>query len=205
MASDADLETKIQHALQTAVHPLPAKDICKLLGSSVHRSDVNRVLYSLLKRSQVVKNEGTPPTWGVNLAASVILPGPPVQGPVEEELVIFIDLGCTHDCLKNLVPYAREIPHIYAFADLAFNGWGVNPPAPEPIHVYQSQTSDSNSADLELIWTAAKLILSHPQKKYHFIVATKDMGFRSLKTIVEREGHRLDFVTKWEDMRVFIE
>lgn len=185
-----------------------AKDLAKSLLSTTPISEaktaINKILYSLLKQKNVTQSNDTPPKWSINNNNLSNLKTEE-KSCHEPKLIILIDLGNTHDCLKNLVPYtAQPNIDIYAFADRAFNGYGVNPHAPSPITVFQATTPDKNAADLELIYICLKLILTTPFT-YHFVVASKDQGFHSLQNIVERHGHKLHFVTNWEQLRQYVE
>jgi hypothetical protein len=48
-------------------------------------------------------------------------------------IVVIVDLGNVHDCLKRLLPLveARRF-RVRAYADLQYNGIGVNPPHDRP-------------------------------------------------------------------------
>ena len=192
-------------------NPVTARDICVgLLKNQIQadRTQINKTLYTMLEEGQVIQHEGIPPKWSLKqkLQHPVRLAEPDVHEPV---MVVFIDLGNVHDCLKPIVPYAQTENTtllVHAFADISFNGFGVNPPAPAPIHVFQATTRDANAADVELIWQAACYILMRPiPNGYHFVVATRDQGFNSLQAIAQRHGHRLDFVTNWAQLKTFIE
>lgn len=118
-----------------------------------------------------------------------------------------MDLGNTHDCLQELLPYARA-GHldVRAYADLAFNGFGVNPPLDEPgVTVKRASTAEKNAADVDMIWDLAELLSKPGQPHYSVIVATKDQGFRRLKALAEDRGHRLEFVTGWSELRHHVE
>lgn len=175
----------------------------------VSRQEVNQTLYAMKDKGLLICDDSIPPLWSVDITViKKSVESEPSPEP-QEVMIIFTDLGNCHHILQHLVPYAQQSLselRVFAFADLAFNGFGVNPPAPAPIQMYHSKTSDTNSADLEMIWKAAELVLDNPEGlKYHFVVATLDQGFRSLQNIVERYGHRLDFVTNWNDLRTFVE
>jgi hypothetical protein len=122
-----------------------------------------------------------------------------------------VDLGNVHDTLRELVPYARSgLVQIEAFADRAYNGFGVKPLLDDVpgLRVHRAQGTDRNAADIELVWFLcetlpdATIALEHSR---HVVVATKDQGFQSLRDLVQRRGHRLTFVTQWSEMREFIE
>jgi hypothetical protein len=72
------------------------------------------------------------------------------------------------------------------------------------VYMFRATTSDRNSADVQLIWDLAVLLSSSPERR-NVIIATKDLGFRSLKSICELLGHSLTFVTDWNTLRNYIE
>ena len=210
----------IQRFLSEQKSPLTAREICAGLATNhfqmhVNKTELNKMLYQMLSNGQVIQHEGIPPKWSIKqnpvsveapVMVDVFFAAPDSNEPI---MVVFIDLGNVHDCLKPIVPYAQK-PNttllVHAFADISFNGFGVNPPAPPPIQVFQATTRDANAADVELIWQSACYILTRPvPQKYHFVVATRDQGFNSLKAIAKRHGHKLDFVTNWAQLKTFVE
>jgi hypothetical protein len=123
-----------------------------------------------------------------------------------------VDLGNVHDCLRPLLPHAAAgLLTVAAYADMAYNGFGVCPPvAGRNVSVFQADTSDKNSADVQMIFDIALLSSDRrtrrPDEPLHIIVASKDLGFRSLQRLVERhDAHRLTFVTNWSALRLYIE
>jgi hypothetical protein len=161
------------------------------------RNIVNENLYKLYDEGKVVRIEGVRPTW--------TLPSdkPFVRGDVP---LVIMDLGNCH-FLKELLPYIEsKTVEARLYADLAYNGFGVSPPLPHYLNVYmfRATTSDRNSADVQLIWDLAVLLSSSPERR-NVIIATKDLGFRSLKSICELLGHSLTFVTDWNTLRNYIE
>jgi len=203
------MEDQIVSILQHSLNPMSARQLTSQLKQE--RTAVNRTLYGLLKQNRVRRFDETPPTWS-NVLCEENAKCDEKNGYEQKQAtvitVVFVDLGCCHDCLENLVPYATSDNNlqVYAFADVAFNGYGVNPVPPPPISVCQAQTRDSNAADIELIWKAAELIFKAPRgTTFKFIVATKDQGFTSLQTIVQRHGHSLEFVKDWNELRQYVE
>jgi hypothetical protein len=71
--------------------------------------------------------------------------------------------------------------------------------------VVVAATSESNAADMELVWFVASLVLANPKMVYEFIIATKDKGFKSITSILARHGHAVKFVSNWEDLREVFE
>jgi hypothetical protein len=192
--------------LRRRLHPAPAK-----LG-------LNRVLYALHKEGHVDFAAGSPPSWRMR----GVIPdgGAPQAGDLCETedavLHVIVDLGNCHDCLYNLVEYAeRGALTAHAYADLAFGGFGVargtGPALSAPnVQIWQSDTPDKNSADVQIIWDVSRLVdrvrTEQPGQRLHIIVATKDLGFQRLKTLVNANPlHTLTFVTNWCTMRLHIE
>ena len=192
--------------LRRRLHPAPAK-----LG-------LNRVLYALHKEGRVDFAAGFPPSW--RMRGMIPDGGAPSAGDLcetEDTLVhVIVDLGNCHDCLHNLVEYAeRGALRVCAYADLAFGGFGVargtGPALSAPnVQVWQSDTPDKNSADVQIIWDVSRLVdrvgTEQPGQRLHIIVATKDLGFQRLKTLVNMNSlHTLTFVTNWNALRLHIE
>lgn len=164
------------------------------------REEVNRSLYcDLLKRGKVAKDTSKPPRW---------TPLPPQNTRAQRRLVV-VDLGNTHDCLRELLPYAATGSiEVRAYADLAYNGFGVSPPLTDApgVCVKQATTADKNAADVDMIWDLAGMLSQGDDGPCYFVVvATKDQGFRRLKALVDSRGHRLEFVTGWGELRHYVE
>lgn len=193
------MEQSVISFLESQQVPRTAKDAAQQL--QVDRHTINQCLYGLLGHGKVVKSQDTPPLWSLGMVK-------PMENPVVEnceiKTVIIVDLGNVHDCLNKLEPYANFY-EIYAFADKAYNGWGVSPPAPPTIHFYHSKSRDKNAADIAIIWRVAELILLNPKEVFHFVIATKDQGFNSLKDEVESRGHSLEFVNGWDELKLVVE
>jgi len=115
--------------------------------------------------------------------------------------VVFVDLGNVHDCLQQLLPLSHaDLLEVRAYADLAFNGFGVNPPIGGPnCHVHRSASADKNAADVKLIWDVAQLC-AEPEP-CRFLVVTRDHGFRSLERLAAEAGHLLSFSQDWASLR----
>jgi hypothetical protein len=107
-----------------------------------------------------------------------------------------------------LVPYAqRGLLTVAAYADLAFAGYGVVPPLhAKNVTVFQADTPDKNSADVQIIWDISRLTQQRANSSLQLYVASKDLGFRRLQHLVNAHAtHNLVFVTSWRDLRVHIE
>lgn len=206
--SSSNSENRVLEFLKSNKGEFPAKVISRSLN--MERSVVNRILYDkLLKGGTVACNKATPPLWSY----SEIIDESEVEIEVENEAknVIFVDLGNVHDVLQKLESYANNCD-VYAFADQAFNGYGVNPEPKNPkINVFQSTDEHKNAADIEMVWKAAEIVMNlsedDVEQGVRFIIFTRDNGFRSLKGILERYSgvKEVLFVQTWQQAREFIE
>src|SRR5665647_1388589 len=100
----------ILEILQKAPEALTAHEITNQFNlggtneSRVPQSEVNRILYDLLKQDRIVTDQQhTPPTWSMNLANSTILPS---QNNSPSTTIVLVDLGNVHDTMQHLEPYA---------------------------------------------------------------------------------------------------
>ena len=175
------------------------------------KATVNRFLYEEKRNGSVDYAEGTPPKWRKKNTSSASV-APSSVASQENHIHCVIDLGNTHDCLQKLEPYAaRNLISVAAYADLAFSGYGVSSKINvDNVQVFQADTPDKNSADVQIIWDVCQLV-SHwqakfPERSLHILVATKDLGFQRLKNLVEKHPmHKLTFVTNWESLRLYVE
>lgn len=188
-----------------------AKMIARAL--KLERKHVNHLLYGkLLKENKVTcDNSSSPPIWKIVRSDENSNDSEDEKNVEEIRNIVFVDLGNIHNILQKLENYADDKEcSVYAFADCAFNGFGINPPPKNKnIHVFQTKDEHKNAADVEMIWTAAELVvpLHYETSEYRFIIFTRDNGFRSLKTILERYSSvkEVIFAQTWEHAREFIE
>lgn len=184
-----------------------AKEIAKELKKP--KKFINSMLYSMEKQNLVSKTDGTPPQW--KILNPVSLQKECENFDFKEDIpIVMIDLGNVHDVLQQVEPYAKEkLAKVYAFADLQYNGYGIKPPCNLSVELYHSKTPDKNAADIEMVWKCADIIFNlEPNQKFkklQFCIVTKDNGFRTLKTIIERHGHEAIFMRTWEELRVYVE
>jgi len=186
-----------------------AKTIAR--ATNLERRKVNQMLYGILLRDGKVICDASshPPLWSYPVKNTQDMDETD-EDEKHVKTVVFVDLGNIHDVLQHLENYADEC-NVYAFADRAFNGFGVNPsPKNKNIRVCQTKDEHKNAADVEMIWTAAEIVMNTDPKaayKVRFIIFTKDNGFRSLKTILERYDVVEDviFAQTWQEAREFIE
>jgi hypothetical protein len=206
--SSSNPESRILQFLKDNAGEFPAKLIARSLN--LERTIVNRILYEkLLKADKVLCNKATPPLWSY---AKSDEDSEAEAEEVDVQNIVFVDLGNVHDILQKLESYAGHDCKVYAFADCAFNGYGVNPiPKNKDIEVFQTKDDHKNAADVEMIWKAAEIVMNMDEERFEtgirFIIFTRDNGFRSLKTILERYKavREVLFVQTWQQAREFIE
>lgn len=199
--------------LSAAKRPLAAKDIVKELAvrggqQPVVRSEVNRALYRELIGKVVADETQLPPLWSVASKSQTDDDAKQKDDEASLGKTVMVDLGNVHDCLPKLVPYAQSGDiEVVAYADVGFSGYGIKPPAPPPIVVKQASSFHKNAADIDLIFDLAVMGMQLNQKgvRRHFIIATLDKGFYSIKEKLEALGHKVKFVTNWDDLRMEIE
>jgi len=199
------LQVQISELLKNTKDSLTARQISEQL-SVQDKTQVNKILYTLLKTKEVNISADTPPQWSISGF------GPHADEKVPDTFhmdvpVVLVDLGNVHDTLQELEPYARKgLVKAFAFADLAFNGYGVRPECDPCIPLYQSTTPDKNAADIEMVWKCAEVALLQcpPDHRLTFYIVTKDQGFRTLEVILRRFGHTVEFVRGWDDLKVYI-
>ena len=173
---------------------------------------VNQVLYAMKEKGGTTCTNDAPPIWQLphskeeEEVSNVAATAPRVLTHC------IVDLGNTHDCLQNLLPYAaRGVMTVGAYADMAFRGYGISPSVSvENVMVYQADTPDKNSADVQIVWDICRLVdkleREFPLSRCNIYIATKDMGFMRVKNLVERNKvHTVTFVTNWQALRMHIE
>ena len=74
------------------------------------------------------------------------------------DVVVVVDLGNVHDCLQKLAPLAEagEV-QVRAYADLQYNGYGVNPP---PLRTKTRRTPRSFGTSLASVRSPSSLCTS---------------------------------------------
>lgn len=214
-ASDAALRSLVIDRLAENPGWTTAATVRPRLPGPPPKLDLNRVLYAMKEEGLVEYSASSPPTWRLRRAPTPA----PIPEPTENEsdveplLHVIVDLGNCHDCLQNLVEYAENgALTVAAYADLAFAGFGVSP-APltaRNLQVFQADTPDKNSADVQIIWDVSRFVdrlrLQEPSRRLHIVVVTKDLGFQRLKALVAMNPlHKLTFVTNWATLRLHIE
>ncbi len=206
MAAAGDAESQVLACLRrlgdwasaTAIHAATPE----LLNAE--KVVVNRALYALRDKGEVLFTPGSPPSWKLASLSPDALP----PRSAAHRTHCIIDLGNVHDCLQKLEPYAAAgALTVAAYADLAFSGYGIVPPLKcNNVAVFQADTPDRNSADVQIIWDVCRLVAASPGDPLHVLIATKDLGFMRLQRLVqERPHHKLTFVTGWEALKLHIE
>lgn len=175
----------------------------------IEKIKLNELLHQMKKDRVVICNAEIPPTWQL----VVVDPYPRDENRSSPPIIhCVIDLGNTHDCLQNLLPYAqRGILSVCAYADMAFRGYGISPSISiANVQVFQADTPDKNSADVQIIWDICRFVerleQECPERQCFIYIATKDLGFMRVKHLVERNSkHTVTFVTNWQALRMYIE
>ena len=121
------------------------------------------------------------------------------------DVVVVVDLGNVHDCLQKIAPLAEAGQlQVLAYADLQYNGVGINPPFEVAgCTVFKATSPHKNAADTKMIWDIAQLCASSERPR-RLLVTTKDNGFRYLRDLVEGSGHALSFAHDWASLRALL-
>jgi len=196
-----NLEEAILSILSLQDKPRPAKEIYANLvlegvSHTFTRTDINRILYKLSEEGKVSSTTDLPALWSLPSESKESVSKP----------VVMIDLGNVHDILQKIEPYSKKgLVNVYAFCDLAYNGFGVKTKVDPSITVFQATTPDRNAADLHMIWKIAEICIYNKYPGSDILILTRDQGFRTLETITKQYGYKVSFLTSWEELRNFIE
>lgn len=183
-----------------------AKDIFRILNGEYTKKEINHSLYKNLSDKVFSTNTDSSalPIWTLK---NFIREIDESSDKKQEKLVVMIDLGNIHDCLKMCEGYTNQfiIDETYAFADYHYNGYGVGEKVKtNRVYVQQAQYACKNAAETLLIWKVFNLIWKN-DCMYNFVIVTKDEGFRYLEQIVKENGHKITFVKNKEDLKIEIE
>ena len=165
-------------------------------GSCISLLDLPDLLLGLSERGLVEKKDGQ---WKRTQA-------PAAREPSAQRPLVIVDLGNVHDCLQKLVPLAEAgCMDVWAYADLHYNGFGVQPPlTSSAVRVEQARVTHKNAADTKLIWDVALACTQAAPQKTIFVV-TKDNGFRHLQELAAEHGHRIVFCESWGSFKTAFE
>lgn len=164
-------------------------------ASSIAITDLSEQLVALSEKGLVERRDGR---WkrveaGISHATNPATP------------LVIVDLGNVHDCLQRLAPLAEaECVEVWAYADLHYNGFGIQPPLrSKGVRVEQARVTHKNAADTKLIWDLALFCKSSAPRT--IFIATKDNGFRHLQELAEQLGHRVVFCENWASFKASFE
>lgn len=169
---------------------------------AIVRADVNRVLYHNAAFESSPGPSGSARLWKLR---SIPVPEP-IGGT--EFILVVVDLGNVHDALQPLHTMVEDglVDEVWAFADKAFNGVGVNPPPQlQEIKVHIAPDRHRNSADTLLIWKLKEFVDLPASKGAKVIVITKDQGFLTLKTLIDETARvKCEISSSWTDAKQII-
>ena len=165
----ADLEAELLAYLAARDTAVTTAQVARDTGHT--KLVINQTLYALLGRGQVRQAPGIPPHWSIVAPLQQQEP----SAAAEPSVVVVVDLGCCHDVLPNVLPYAQRAQlKVCAFADVAFNGFGVMPrPDCSNFTLWHATTADKNSADVALIWDVSRMALQLSAQNFTFLYAPK--------------------------------
>jgi len=187
VSGPSDATATLERAVLAALddHGATALELAKHMLSS--RADMNRILYQLEREGRVSKTEGSPPRWfRTKTSPSAVLWSSDQAG---HRLHIAIDLGNSHDILPKVIDGASKGRYtVSAYADFAYNGYGVNPPVTaENVSVFAAPVMMKQLADAQLLWDMC--LLAHKwnadsQRPARLFVASKDTDLLPLTHLV---------------------
>lgn len=116
-----------------------------------------------------------------------------------ENVLVILDLGNVHDCLKKLDTLNLKNVNVIAFHDYMYNGYGVNKIVTnQSIKIIGAVDQNRNSADIMMIWFLAQ----YKNPTDHIIVVTKDQGFQTLYTLLKRDkkANKISVAHDWKSL-----
>lgn len=193
---------------------LTAREITKKLRQTeeVVKSEVNRVLYAG-EGEEFKKIDGQPPRWMYMAEASESSCSCPSSEEEQEKTrpfthsmkgdfnCILIDLGNCHGILERLDNYYLQKYNVLAFADRAYN---ISKHQSHTAFIKQATDAHKNAADCWLQYYFYKWC-EEASRCLSFYVCTKDQGLYPMRQIAETYGHKVYFLTSWEELRNYIE
>lgn len=169
-------------------------------ATPITRADVNRVLYHNNSFEASPGPFGTAPLWKLKPVAALPLL------PDHEYILVAVDLGNVHDAIQPLHVLVEDgqVDEVWAFADKAFNGPGVNPPPRiSEVKVFVAPDGHRNSADVLMIWRLKELVDSRNGQRTRIVIITKDQGFLTLKTLIDQVPRAsCDICTSWSEAKL---
>lgn len=159
----------------------------KDLGKDLDKKKINQELYGGKGKYRMI--EGTPPTWYLDCNGSNELKD---AKRVKINTYLFVDLGHMHDVYMEY----QEEPGTIGYADASC------PIQARKNDVIKGTTGHKNEADVNIIWDVAKICES--RKNVTIIIATKDLGFLSIKDLAEKTGNKLYFARSLEEARKYM-
>lgn len=208
---------KILDAVDKNVSPqFIGKELDKI-GVKVEKKTINSILYAnewKLSRPDgiFVKKQDIPPLWTVS-GKKLIEKKEEKKEVKEGELitVVLVNLGHIHNIVSEIekLNLDENLFKVNAYADYAYNGPEVAADQRYKLtNVWRSSDDHSSAADTKAIWDAA--IISDQIKKSkqqaQFIVVSKSKAFQPLKQLISAQpDQKLDIVTSWDELKIFLE
>lgn len=172
---------------------------------NVTKQELNRLLYGTPELFQ--KDDQMPPRWSLT-------PQGHTKEPKKEQKVaraftglplVLVDLGNVHDVLTSSdIQRLTESKciEVEGFADVAFNGPGVNPFL-SWVPVVRAQIQTNDAADYEL---AIRAYEKGKQGSKRIFICSKDKGIRAMQPILKRQGVEVtyhdSFASLWETLKL---
>ena len=184
------------------VTPTPAKDILKLYR--VHfpeatKSDVNKVLYALLKDESIVKTNDTPPLWSLPLPKQKATQVVDLSDPI-----IHIYVLNNFSFSKFTEPYenANVKLHIYFDRDVE----GSMPKFDRDVDVWQARDELRLGLQLKVVWSIATERAKLGEKRDMLVLLHDVFATRKIAETAESvERLRVEFFKNWDELRIHLE
>ena len=225
-----DLETRIIIELKKEVDGnskgISARELTKRLRSYfpgvLVKKKVNRVLYRVLEPKGLVQKSSDPtPLWSLikDRGDQEEIFGTKDRDEFDKGNLVVIDLGNVHDCLLHchkLLLSGETNLWVWAYADKAFNGYGVNKNTLEigkkleEDFRYKMCVATGNGkqgADIDIVIDLTTKLNQEKnfQKTKRIILATKDKGLAYFRIRAkQRWGVEVIIVRDWEEMREYV-
>lgn len=210
-------EEELSNAILNAIkfNPKTTNELQFIFTGKYEKRHINNCLYNLQKKGKVISttsDHSSRPIWTscVNNNDNKISSKAQKHEYECTITIVFIDLGNVHDSLQICEEFVKRgmISKVYAFADYHFNGYGINPSVNDPtnrVKVLKVTDINKNAADILMVWTCKDICEEYKNDKVHFLVATKDDGFRYLAELVKKYNHVMHFARGIQDLKEYIE